>query len=127
MNPLDLTFQYLDLPPQDQHLRLKLCLLVPAGRDDVKQQTDQRVEHRGGHGEDGTNRRLLVPNSAWLGLGLNSTGFTHRTPRARLASDAGTAQAGGSGRQDPPTPPPRTEPARSATSAGSRPSRGLLP
>jgi hypothetical protein len=35
MNPLDPRFQYLDLPPQDQHLRLEICLLLPAGRDDV--------------------------------------------------------------------------------------------
>lgn len=54
-DPLDLSLQHLNLSPQDQHLRLELGLLLPAGDSYVQHEADQRIEHSSGHGEDRSN------------------------------------------------------------------------
>lgn len=61
------SLQHLDLPPQNQHLSLKLGLLLPADRGDIQQKADQRIKHPGGHGDDRSNAVKLArpaPDSA---------------------------------------------------------------
>jgi hypothetical protein len=51
LDPIDLTLEQLHLAPQREHLGLKLGLVSLAPCDRVEENSPERVEHRGDHGQ----------------------------------------------------------------------------